>query len=74
MCIVYEYQNVTNRCGRITPKKELFQVVNMTEKNTELFSLKQNRAYTEANATRKKVGNYYILADTDGNYLVLRLR
>ena len=41
---------------------------------TELFSLKQNRVYTRENATLKKVGNFYILADTDGNFLVERVR
>jgi len=30
--------------------------------------------YTEANATKKKVGSYYMLADTDGNFLVTRLK
>ena len=40
----------------------------------ELFSLKQNRVYIPDNATKKKVGNFFLLADTDGNFLVSRVR
>ena len=55
--------------------KELFIDDNEVQMmKTELYSLKQNRVYTLPNATRKKVGHFYILADTDGNFLVERIR
>jgi len=46
----------------------------MAASEIELFSLRQNRAYTPDNATKKRVGNFYVLADTDGNFLVSRVR
>lgn len=46
----------------------------MAEQEIELFSLRQNRVYLLSNATRKRVGSFFLLADTDGNFLVSRVR
>ena len=44
------------------------------EQETELYSLRQNRVYTKQNALRKRVGGYFFLADTDGEFLITKIR